>query len=306
VNFLKSPEEIAYALSSRHVARFYLIAIFAAVKKDESLKEFYTRALTGAVFAVLVLGSIVWSPWAFFVLMGIFVALALIEFVKLFPSNPKPQGTIIYYFLGLAIYAIVGLTGMNILDFSNLLLVVLSFYVLMAVELFRQPKPSWMQIAAGFSAFIFIAVPFGLMNSLFWLGNGNVSFPWILLALFVLVWVNDVFAYLVGTSIGKHKLYKKLSPKKTWEGSLGGFLFTMLCAWLFSLFAPTFDLTHWLWLGFIISVSGNLGDLIESLLKRNSGVKDAGTFFPGHGGVLDRFDAVLFATPFVFFYLYTL
>jgi len=270
------------------------------------LKEFVTRSLTGLVIAVLVIGSIVWSPWAFFALMGGFAFIGFSEFVKLFPSDPKPGGTIIYYFLGLAVYALVGLTGMNVLGFSNLLLVVLSFFILIAVELFRQPKPSWMQIAAGFSALIYIAIPFGLMNSLFWIGSGNINFPWILLALFILVWANDVFAYLVGSTIGKHKLYEKLSPKKSWEGSIGGFVFTLVFAWIFSRFASNLNLTQWLWLGVIISIAANLGDLAESLLKRNAGVKDAGTLFPGHGGVLDRFDAVLFATPFVFFYLYTL
>ncbi len=270
------------------------------------MKEFVKRALTGAVFAILVIGSILWSPWAFFVLMGCFVAIGLMEFVKLFPFEPKPAGTLIYYFLGMAVYVLVGLTGMNVLDFSNLLLVVLSFYVLIAVEIFRQPRPSWMQIAAGFSALIYIAIPFGIMNSLFWVANGNINFPWILLALFILVWANDVFAYLVGSTMGRHKLYEKLSPKKTWEGSIGGFLFTLVFAWIFSRFASNLDVAHWLWLGVIVSVAANLGDLAESLLKRNAGVKDSGTVFPGHGGVLDRFDAVIFATPFVFFYLYIL
>ncbi len=269
------------------------------------MKEFIIRALTGAVFAVLVVGSILWSPWAFFVLMGSFAVIGLTEFLKLFPSDPRPRGTVIYYFLGLAVYVLIGLTGMNVLDFSNLLMVVLSFFILIGVELFRQ-KPSWMQIAAGFSALIYIALPFGIMNSLFWVGSGNMNFPWILLALFILVWANDVFAYLVGSTIGKHKLYKNISPRKTWEGSVGGFLFTLIFAWIFSRFASNLDLTHWLWFGVIVSVAANLGDLAESLLKRNAGVKDAGTIFPGHGGVLDRFDAVLFATPFVFFYLYTL
>lgn len=270
------------------------------------MKEFFTRTFTGAVFALLVIGSVLWSPWAFFVLMGAFTLVALAEFLKLFPSEPRPQGTVIYYFLGLSVYGLVGLTGMNVIDFSNLLLVVLAFFVFMAAEIFRQPHPSWMQVAAGFSAFLYIALPFGMMNSLFWLGSGNIAFPWILLALFILVWANDVFAYLVGSTIGKHKLYPKLSPKKTWEGSLGGFVFTLLFAWLFSLVAGNLDVNHWLLLGVIIAVAANLGDLAESLLKRNAGVKDSGTLFPGHGGVLDRFDAVLFATPFVFFYLYML
>ncbi len=270
------------------------------------MKGFVTRTLTGAVFGLLVIGSVLWSPWAFFTLMGAFAFVALKEFVKLFPSEPRPRGTIIYYFLGISVYVLIGLNGMNVVGFSGLFLVLLSFFILMAVELFRQPRPSWLEIAAGFTALIYIAVPFGLMNGLFWLRSANVRFPWILLALFVLVWANDVFAYLIGSAVGKHKLYPKLSPKKTWEGSLGGLIFTLAFAWLFSVFADNLDLEQWLWLGAIISVSANLGDLAESLLKRNAGVKDSGVLLPGHGGVLDRFDAVLFATPFVFFYLYTL
>ena len=270
------------------------------------MKEFVIRTITGIVFATLVIGSILWSPWAFFVLMAVFTIIGLAEFVKLFPAEPKVRGTVIYYFLGFSVYVLIGLTGLNVIGFSNLLLVVLSFFILIAVELFRQPNPSWMQIAAGFSAFIYISLPFGLMNSLFWVSSGNISFPWILLALFILVWANDVFAYLLGSTIGKHKLYKKLSPNKTWEGSLGGLVFTLIFAWLFSRFAFNLNLQQWLWIGLIVSFAANLGDLSESLLKRNAGVKDSGIIFPGHGGVLDRFDAVLFATPFVFFYLYIL
>ncbi len=273
---------------------------------NDSLKEFLKRTVTGAVFALLVIGSVVWSPWAFFVVMGVFATIALAEFVNLFPSEPRPRATVIYYFLGMSVYVLVSLTGMNVIGFSSLLLVVLSFFILMAVEIFRQPNPSWMQIAAGFSALLYIALPFGMMNSLFWLGSGNISFPWVVLALFILVWANDVFAYLIGSAFGKHKLYPKLSPKKSWEGSIGGFFFTLLFAWFFSLLAPNLTPGQWLWLGVIVSIAGGLGDLVESMLKRNAGVKDSGTLFPGHGGVLDRFDAVIFATPFVFFYLYTL
>jgi phosphatidate cytidylyltransferase len=268
------------------------------------LKGFVTRLLTGVVFALLVIGSVLWSPWAFFVLMGVFTFIALNEFIRLFPAEPRLRGTLIYFFLGLFDYVLIGLLVMNVVDFSNVLLVFMSFFVLVAAEVLRRPKPSWMQIAAGFTAFIYIVLPFGLMNGLYPLNNANIGFPWILLALFILVWVNDVFAYLIGTVFGKHKLSPVLSPAKTWEGTVGGFVFTLGFAWLFSLFAKNLSPVNWLWLGVIVSTGAIFGDLAESLLKRNAGVKDSGTLFPGHGGVLDRFDAVLFVTPLVFFYLY--
>lgn len=145
-------------------------------------------------------------------------------------------------------------------------------------------------------------VPFGLMNALFYIGNSEVAYPGILIAIFVLVWANDVFAYLSGTYLGKHKLFPSVSPKKTWEGTLGGLLFTLLFAALVFYITKELNLRDWLLLAIMVSVLSTIGDLAESLLKRNSGVKDSGTLIPGHGGILDRFDAALFVTPFVFLY----
>ncbi len=268
------------------------------------MKELLIRTLTGGGFAVIILGSILWSPWAVFVVLGVFSAIGLYEFQRLVLADEKAG--LLYYFLGISVYALIGLMGMEVIDFSNFLLVLISFFIVIAAELFRFPTPSWRHISTAFTAFIYIAIPMGLMNSLFFIGNAGIDFPWILLALFILVWANDVFAYLVGSGFGKHKLFERLSPGKTWEGSIGGLVFTLIFAWLFSLVATNLDLTQWLGLALIISLTANVGDLAESLLKRNAGVKDSGIIFPGHGGVLDRFDAILFATPFVYFYLYIL
>ncbi len=268
------------------------------------MKDLLTRTLTGFIFAALILGAVLWSPWAVFVVLGVFTFIGLLEFHRLL--IPDGKAGLLYFFLGLSVYALVSLIGMEVVDSSNFLLVIISFFVLIGAEIFRYPKPSWKHITTAFTAFIYISLSMGLINSLFFIKNVGISFPWILLALFVLVWVNDVFAYLCGSSLGKHKLFERLSPKKTWEGSVGGFIFTLVFAWLFSLITSNLTLSEWLIMAMIISVTANLGDLAESLLKRNAGVKDSGTIFPGHGGVLDRFDAILFATPFVYFYLYIL
>jgi phosphatidate cytidylyltransferase len=118
-----------------------------------------------------------------------------------------------------------------------------------------------------------------------------------------LVWINDIFAYLSGTFFGRHKLFERVSPKKTWEGALGGLVFAMAAAWGFSQLSDLFTLPVWLLYAALLVVTATFGDLVESMLKRNMGVKDSGTIFPGHGGVLDRFDAVLFAAPFAFVFL---
>lgn len=268
------------------------------------MKNFLIRTLTGAIFAALVLGSIILSPWAFFGLMGLFALIGLKEFFPIFTKGQK--GTLFYYFLGAVTYAVVALSLISYIEFSNVLLIILGFFLVMAAELFRPGEHSWKRIGASIVGIIYVAVPFGMMNSFFFLKSADIAIPWILLALFILVWVNDVFAYLAGSTIGKHKLFESISPKKTWEGTISGIVFTLVFSWLFSLVSDNLELVQWLGFGLIVSLTSILGDLIESMLKRNAGVKDSGNLLPGHGGVLDRFDAIIFATPFVFYYLFLL
>ncbi len=132
----------------------------------------------------------------------------------------------------------------------------------------------------------------------------NASGPFVLLAVILLIWINDIFAYLTGISFGRHKLFSRISPKKTWEGSIGGLIASILAAWIAGSYTSWIPAESVVPLALIIVITGSLGDLIESMLKRESGIKDSGNLIPGHGGVLDRFDATYFAVPFVFIYLY--
>lgn len=141
------------------------------------------------------------------------------------------------------------------------------------------------------------------MNALFLTPQVDDYFSGLLIGLFVIIWSSDVFAYLVGSAIGKNRLFERVSPKKSWEGSIGGLSFALLAAYILSLIYPQISLVNWLVLAIIIVIAGTFGDLVESMLKREAGVKDSGTILPGHGGVLDRFDATIFAVPFVFVYV---
>ena len=125
-----------------------------------------------------------------------------------------------------------------------------------------------------------------------------------LLLVFVILWANDTFAYLTGRLLGKHKLFERISPGKTIEGSIGGLVFTLAGIMLFSHYVDWLSLWQAIGMGLIAVVFGTLGDLCESMLKRQAGVKDSGNLIPGHGGVLDRFDSVLFAVPFVYVFLF--
>jgi phosphatidate cytidylyltransferase len=125
----------------------------------------------------------------------------------------------------------------------------------------------------------------------------------IILGFFILIWSNDTFAYLVGRSVGKTKLFQRISPGKTWEGTVGGVICTQGIAYALSIYFTELEPIHWHVVAVIVSVFGTLGDLVESMFKRSLGVKDSGNILPGHGGILDRFDAVLVAAPFVVAYL---
>ena len=124
-----------------------------------------------------------------------------------------------------------------------------------------------------------------------------------ILGVFILIWTNDSFAFLVGTNIGKHKLLKRISPNKTIEGFIGGLIFTFIASFILAQQFTTLSLVQWIVIAGIVSIFGVLGDLIESMFKRQAGVKDSSNFIPGHGGFLDRFDSVIFAAPFIFIYL---
>jgi phosphatidate cytidylyltransferase len=174
------------------------------------------------------------------------------------------------------------------------------FFVLIPIiELYQKSERPFENIALLILPIIYISVPFALMN-ITYSGQGAK----IVLAFFIFVWASDVGAYCFGMLLGKHKLFPRISPQKSWEGFFGGIITAIVVSILVSHFM--FDgknLQHWLIVSVITSVFGTLGDLVESMLKRSVGIKDSGKIMPGHGGMLDRFDAVLLAFPVVFVYM---
>lgn len=180
---------------------------------------------------------------------------------------------------------------------------VLCLMVIMVRELYyRKPSPinDWVQTLFPT---LYIALPYALTSLLAFnvKGTGVLYTPTIPLTLFIFIWCNDVGAYCTGCTIGKHKLFERISPKKTWEGSIGGAIFTMIAAYLLHTFLPDWYsfMPAWKWVGmaFVVVLFGTWGDLIESLMKREMGIKDSGKILPGHGGMLDRFDSALLAIP---------
>ena len=168
-------------------------------------------------------------------------------------------------------------------------------------ELWRKSQTPIANIATTFMGVIYVALPMAVLPFIPQLLVGKWS-AWAMLAFVSIIWANDVFAYLVGVTCGKHRLCERISPKKSWEGFFGGLVGAVGLAVLFGhLFGG--NLLVWGGLGLVTALAGVAGDLVESMMKREVDVKDSGKIMPGHGGILDRFDALFIAVPFAFVYL---
>jgi len=171
-------------------------------------------------------------------------------------------------------------------------------------ELYSKHDSPFQNIAITLFGTLYIAVPFSLLVLFGFPGQTLSGYnPGLVIGFFFLLWANDTGAYLTGISIGKHPMFARISPKKSWEGFVGGLFFTLLVAFIISRYFIALDRTDWIVIAIIICIFGVWGDLIESMLKRSLHIKDSGKILPGHGGILDRFDSVLFAAPMVFVYL---
>lgn len=279
------------------------------------VKNFVTRTLAGAVLVAVIIGATVLSPISFGIVFMLISLLATQELMKLLTGKATYLGGV-SALLFLAIFA--EYASM----FSERMIVIvwvvygMSLLLAMTGQLWNtksNPVEAWMHIAYSQ---IYVALPFALVNMIaFFRGQFT---PVLVLSLFVFIWVNDSFAYLTGSLFGRHRLFERVSPKKSWEGFIGGNLFALAAAYLMSVLdqplsnllvgndGSSLELWQWLLFAQIVVVFGTFGDLVESLLKRTLGVKDSGAAIPGHGGWLDRFDSLMFAAPVVACYLYLL
>jgi phosphatidate cytidylyltransferase len=267
------------------------------------VKNFFQRALTAAAFVAVLLSCTFYSHFSFAALFLVITILGTLEFYKLSEKdgNTHPQkvmGAITggVLFITNAVYS---MTQLNI----RILLFIFPFvFSIFIIELYRKKPSPFRNIAFTILGIIYVALPFTLLNYILTC-KGNFA-PQILFGFFFILWSNDTGAYLTGSLIGKHKLFPRVSPGKSWEGSIGGAVITYLIVFLIAQWFTIINLRDWFVIATILIVIGTLGDLVESLYKRSINVKDSGSILPGHGGVLDRFDSLLMATPFVFTYLY--
>jgi phosphatidate cytidylyltransferase len=213
---------------------------------------------------------------------------------------------------GISIYILSTLIASGLIPDIYFLVLFPVVSLIMVLELYRKQDKPFDSLAHTFFPILYTALPFSLfpfsafnhtgLSSLFSPDNFSFS-PGMVIGFFILLWANDTGAYLTGMSFGRHSLMERISPKKTWEGFIGGAIIAALVAWLLSGWLGGINTIQWVIISVIISVSGTYGDLIESMLKRSNGVKDSGTILPGHGGFLDRFDSTLVSFPLVYLFI---
>ena len=258
------------------------------------MNEVLKRTFSGIVYIALLVGALLFSDTSFLLLFGVFFLLAVYEFCKLFQIS-KIAGFVTALLISSSFFFI------HNSELNKIYLIVLPFSCYLIFDLFKNnfsTDHSFIQKIVHLTGYVI--VPFLILTQLPF--NNNEYAPFILLSIFVMIWCNDTFAYICGRLFGKHKLYERISPKKTIEGFAGGLVFTQIAAFMVFKFLPVqnISLTFWLVIGLTVSIMGTLGDLIESKYKRQANVKDSGSVMPGHGGVLDRLDSIIFAAPFLF------
>ncbi|PIF63346.1 phosphatidate cytidylyltransferase [Flavobacterium sp. 11] len=288
------------------------------------MNETLKRGISGAIYIILLLASILYSTESFFILFGIFLIIAVYEFCNLIQIHK-----VFPILFATALYTIVTLVShynkittdtinqvfntdleiaINIQQLDVVLLVIALVVSIKCILFLFYDNIQKISTSSKYLYLLgYIILPFVFITKIsFGINDYN---PKIIIGLFILIWTNDTFAYIVGKSVGRTKLFEKISPKKTIEGFLGGIVFAILAGYLISKYYikanPEFSdrsILIWTSIAVIVGIAGTIGDLIESKFKRIAGVKDSGSIMPGHGGILDRLDSVIFVAPIIFLF----
>ena len=286
------------------------------------MKNFITRTITGILFVAIMVTGICLRGDAMILLFALITGLTLWEFTGL--VNEHVADTTVNRFITTAagVYLFLAFAGYctGIVPPSAFIPYLLTLIYLFISELYLKQKNPIQDWAYTMLSQLYIALPFSMINVLSFQADpltGQIAYHWLLpMSVFIFLWANDTGAYCAGSLFGRHKLFPRVSPGKTWEGSIGGAVIVLIIAAVISYFAGSdaslstlnaqMSTLKWLGLGLVVVFFGTWGDLVESLFKRTLGIKDSGNILPGHGGMLDRFDSSLMAIPAAVIYLYTL
>ena len=263
-----------------------------------------TRAITGFFFVIVMLASVLLGHYTFdifYLALSVFCLWEFYGLVKQSGCQPNysaglTNGAYIYVIFALIVYD-------NDPSYHKLIfLLPVTLSAIFIQELYKKAERPFISIGYTFTGLLYVIVPFTFFHALAYLGDSfNFHIP---LAFLIMLWANDTGAYLSGYFFGRTKLFERHSPKKTWEGFIGGVFISAGAAYIISIYYADLVWTEWVFMAVLISCFGTLGDLVESMFKRSLNVKDSGGILPGHGGLLDRFDGLFLSAPIVYAYLY--
>jgi phosphatidate cytidylyltransferase len=266
--------------------------------KLNSLTELQQRIIAAAIGALIILGALAYSEWAYFIVFFFISMFTMLEFYKLLGLDGNLPLRTFGTTVGLILFTLTFFVEKYNFNHELYYLVFVLLSTAFVIKLYsKKDEKPFRNIAFTYLGIIYVAVPFALLNTAVFM-KGFYSNQVIVGSLF-LIWASDTGAYFAGRAFGKHKLFFRVSPKKTWEGSIGGTVLALVFAWLISLYCTDLQLWQWLCIAVIIVITGTYGDLVESLFKRSIHIKDSGNTIPGHGGFLDRFDSLLLSAPFI-------
>lgn len=257
------------------------------------------RTLSGLAYCLIIVGCILIGETGVLVLGGLLSALACVEFARISHDLSRPTIPAVVIDISACVCLCLGFLGYPLVLWTALIVGRL------VLELYLRTSNPLRDISHSLMSQIYIGLPMGIMVAV-----AHILSPMIVLAVFLLIWINDTGAFIVGSTLGRHRLFERISPKKTWEGFIGGLLFCIGASALFGIYGNDFfgmntlraGLGTWLGLGMIVALFGTWGDLVESMIKRNLRIKDSGKLIPGHGGILDRIDSLLLVLPAVAVY----
>jgi phosphatidate cytidylyltransferase len=276
------------------------------------LNNFFRRTLTGAWIVIFLMGGFWLHPVSFFITVLIILIGTQYEYYLMIRKTGVRPQLIPGIITGITAYLISTLIAAGVIPMKSFLVLIPMLLIIMVVELYRKQEKPFDSLAHTFFSVLYTALPFSMFPFAAFSRTGLATIfphdsiifsPGIIIGFFILIWANDTGAYIAGASFGRHKLFERISPKKTWEGFFGGVIIAVIIAGLLSDWLGVVDKIHWIIISLIISISGTYGDLVESMLKRSLGVKDSGTIMPGHGGFLDRFDSAIISFPLVYLFI---
>ncbi|MDR2887308.1 MAG: phosphatidate cytidylyltransferase [Bacteroidales bacterium] len=276
------------------------------------MNNFVKRAITGAGIVIFCLGGFWLHPLSFFISGIVILAGTQWEYYMLIKKSGALPQVIPGMLMSVSAYILSTLAAAGLLEIKYIATLAVFPLIAMIAELYNKNKKPFDSLAHTFFPVFYTGLPFylfpfaafshtGLSSLLPY--SGEAFSPGIIIGFFILIWANDTGAYLAGRIFGRHKLFERISPRKTWEGFIGGLIFTVVASWLLSGWLGVVSGFYWAVIAVIVSTAGTYGDLVESMLKRSVGVKDSGNIMPGHGGFLDRFDSAIAAFPAIYLFI---